>query len=558
MQRCMSRIIAAAFALALAAGSLARAQDAGPVSPARMSAVIKEIASDAYGGRSPGTPGEAKTVAWLVGRLKALGLEPGGEHGSWTQAVPLARFDVEPGAKLSFEVAGASMPLGQGQEAVVQTERPLAHVRIDKAPLVFVGYGVSATERGWDDFKGYDLKGKIAVVLINDPDFEAKAGEDAYGRFGGQAMTYYGRWTYKYEEAARRGALGILIVHDTPGAGYGWSTVQTSNAEAYDIVRADPDRDRTLIQGWIRGDVAAELLRRAGLDLDQLRAAARRKDFAPVELKGAGFSADYGVKVQRVESQNVIAKRTGKTRPAETVMFGAHWDAFGVGAPDAGGAVIRHGAADDGTGVAGVLELARAFARQPRLARTTVFAIWTAEERGLLGSEWYAAHPIYDPALTVADFTMDTLQPIGPARDVVLVGAGQNQLEDMLAGAAGAQHRTVTPDAHPERGLFYRADHFPLAKRGVPTLLLSDLGGAPDLARGGRAAGERWISDYTAHCYHQPCDVWRADWNLAGAAQDVDLLYTMGQSLAADGAWPQWKPTSEFAAVRAKTEGKRK
>jgi Zn-dependent M28 family amino/carboxypeptidase len=558
MQRCMSRIIAAAFALALAAASCARAQDAGPVSPARMSAVIKEIASDAYGGRSPGTPGEAKTVAWLVGQLKALGLEPGGEHGSWTQAVPLARFDVEPGAKLSFEVGGASMPLGQGQEAVVQTERPLARVQIDKAPLVFVGYGVSAPERGWDDFKGYDLKGKIAVVLINDPDFEAKAGEDAYGRFGGQAMTYYGRWTYKYEEAARRGALGILIVHDTPGAGYGWSTVQTSNAEAYDIVRADPDRDRTLIQGWIRGDVAAELFKRAGLDLDQLKAAARRKDFAPVELKGAGFSADYGVKVQRVESQNVIAKRTGKARPAETVMFGAHWDAFGVGAPDAGGAVIRHGAADDGTGVAGVLELARAFAHGPRLARTTVFAIWTAEERGLLGSEWYAAHPIYDPALTVADFTMDTLQPIGPARDVVLVGAGQNQLEDMLARAAGAQHRTVTPDAHPERGLFYRADHFPLAKRGVPTLLLSDLGGAPDLARGGRAAGERWIGDYTAHCYHQPCDVWRADWSLAGAAQDVDLLYAMGRTLAADGAWPQWKPTSEFAAVRAKTSASRK
>jgi Zn-dependent M28 family amino/carboxypeptidase len=459
---------------------------------------------------------------------------------------------------MSFDVGGASQPLRQGQETMVQTERPVAHVHIDKAPLVFVGYGVSAPERGWDDFKGVDLKGKIAVVLINDPDFEARPGEDAYGRFGGQAMTYYGRWTYKFEEAARRGALGVLIVHETPGAGYGWSTVQASNAEAYDIVRADPDKERTLIQGWIQRDVAAELLRRAGLDLEQLKAAARRRDFHPLPIAGATFSADYGVKVQRVQSQNVIAKRTGASRPAETVMFGAHWDAFGVGAPDASGAVIRHGAADDGTGVAGVLELARAFAHEPRKPRTAVFAVWTAEERGLLGSEWYASHPIYDPALTVANFTMDTLQPVGPSHDVVLVGAGQNQLEGLLAKAVAGQHRTVTPDAHPERGLFYRADHFSLAKRGVPTLLLSDLGGAPDLVDGGRAAGERWISDYTARCYHQPCDVWRAEWNLAGAAQDVDLLYVMGRSLASGGAWPQWNPGSEFAAIRTKTAAKRK
>jgi len=350
----------------------------------------------------------------------------------------------------------------------------------------------------------------------------------------------------------------VLIVHETAGAGYGWNTVQASNGEGYDIVRADPDKARTLLQGWIQRDVAADLFRRSGLDLEQLKAAARRADFRPVPLTGATFSADYGVKFQKVLSRNVIAKRSGTSRPKETVIFAAHWDAFGIGPADANGQRIRHGAADDGTGVAGVLELARAFVHQPRLARTTVFAVWTAEERGLLGSEWYAVHPLYDPALTVANFTMDTLQPVGLSRDVVLVGAGQNSLEDLLAQAAATQHRTVTPDAHPERGLFYRADHFSLAKRGVPTLLLMSLGGGPDFVNGGRTAGDRWITEFTAHCYHQPCDAWSPDWNLAGAAQDVDLLYIMGRKLAADGAWPDWKPSSEFRGVRAATAARRK
>jgi Zn-dependent M28 family amino/carboxypeptidase len=546
------------LALALATAGLAHAQDSGPISPARMNTIVKEIASDAYQGRAPGTPGEAKSVAWLVARFKALGLEPGGEHGGWTQAVPLVRFDVAADPKMTLAVGGWREPLRQGQQIMIQTLRPVGRVRVENAPLVFVGYGVNAPERHWDDYKGYDLKGKVAVFLVNDPDFEAKPGEDAYGRFAGRAMTYYGRWTYKYEEAARRGALGAIIIHETPAAGYGWGTVQASNSESYDIVRADPAKAHALFQAWMQRDVAAELFRRAGLDLDREKAAARRADFRPVALKNASFSADYGVTFQKVTSRNVIAKRTGTTRPKETVQFAAHWDAFGIGAPDAKGDRIRHGAADDATGVAGVLELARAFASQPRLARTTVFELWTAEERGLLGSEWYAVHPIYDPALTVANFTMDTLQPVGLSKDVVLVGAGQNDLEDRLARAAAAQHRTVTPDAHPERGLFYRADHFSLAKRGVPTLILMSLGGGPDFVNGGRAAGDKWVTDFTAHCYHQPCDAWSPAWNLSGAAQDVDLLYIMGHDLAADGAWPKWKPSSEFRAIRQKTAARRK
>ena len=551
-------IAAAAAALALMAAGAGLAQDTGPISAKRMSDVIHTIGADSFEGRSPGTPGEDRTVAYLVDQLRAMGLEPGGDDGGWTQAVPMVRYDLKPDARIGVEVPGGEDMLVQGQDVMVMTQRPVERVRIDKAPLVFAGYGVSAPERGWDDFKGADLKGKILVVLVNDPDFEARPGEDAYGRFGGKAMTYYGRWTYKFEEAARQGALGVLIVHDTAGAGYGWSTVQASNAEAYDVVRPDPAKAHALMEGWIQHDVAERLFRRAGLDLERMKAAARRRDFHPVPIGQETLSADYGVDVRRLTSRNVIAKLTGTTRPREAVMFGAHWDAFGVGAPDASGDRIRHGAVDDGSGVAGVLELARAFAHQPRLARTTVFALWTGEERGLLGSEWWASHPSFDPGLIVADFTMDVLEPVGPSRDLVLVGSGQNQLEDLIARAAARQGRVITPDAHPERGLFYRADHFSLAKRGVPTLILMSLGGGPDLAKGGRTAGDAWITDYTAHCYHQPCDVWHADWDLTGAAQDVDLLYQVGRDLAADGAWPSWKPGSEFAEERRKTRAARR
>ena len=553
----LSKAAGLAVATALTSQLAAAATPASPISAARMNATVREIASDAYEGRGPGTAGETRTVNYLVARLKALGLEPAGENGQWTQVVPLNHFHVASDPVVRLKGPAGDQSLSQRTDLMVQTLRPVDRIAIEAAPLVFVGYGVTAPERNWDDFKGVDLQGAIAVILINDPDFEAQAGEPVAGTFGGQAETYYGRWIYKFEEAARRGALGALIIHEAPGAGYGWTTVQASNASGYDIVRDHPEKDRLLMQGWIQRDVAADMLRKAGLDLDALKQTARRADFHPVVLTGLSLSASYSVTHERVESRNILARRTGTTRPAETVMFGAHWDAFGLGPADATGATARHGAADDGTGVAGVLELARAFVRQPRLPRTTVFALWTAEEQGLLGSGWYASRPLFDPALTVANFTMDTLQPVGLSRDVVLVGAGQNQLEDLLAAAAARQHRTVTPDAHPERGLFYRADHFPLARLGVPTLLLMSLGGGPDFVKGGREAGDRWVADFTAHCYHQPCDAWRPDWNLSGAAQDVSLLYDIGRKLASDGAWPGWKPGSEFRAIREQSSDRR-
>ena len=304
-------------------------------------------------------------------------------------------------------------------------------VAIAAAPMVFVGYGVHAPERGWDDFKGVDLKGKIAVFLVNDPDFEAVAGDDSLGKFGGRRMTYYGRWTYKYEEAARRGATAALIVHDTPGAGYGWATVTAPAGENYDIVRADPT-SVVLLQGWLQGDAAAKLFAASGLDLAKLRAAARRSDFHPVALKTA-FTADLPVTHDRVESRNVLAKLTGTRHPDEVVMLGAHWDAYGIGKPDAQGRTMRPGANDDGLGAAGVLEMARAFKTAPRTDRTVVFALWSAEERGLLGSETYAVAPVYPAAKTVANLTLDILQTAGPSHDVLLVGAGQNSLKPCWA-----------------------------------------------------------------------------------------------------------------------------
>ena len=537
--------------------ALAAPMLSGPIDPAQLAATVKVLASDPFEGRAPGTPGEKATVEYLIARFKALGLAPAGEGGGWVQKVPLVRTEMGAPAKLEITGLGAPIRLEPGRDIALSTARPVDEVSVRQAPLVFVGYGVSAPELGWDDYKGVDLHGKIAVFLINDPDFEALPDEPVAGKFGGKAMTYYGRWTYKYEEAARRGAVGALIVHEAPGAGYGWSTVNAGIGETFDIVRPASGPQPIVIQGWLRRDLAVDLFAHAGLDFDALQVRARRADFQPVSLGAARLTVEASVSHSLVESQNVLAKIEGAKRPGETVMFGAHWDAFGVGAPDATGAVIRRGANDDGLGVAGVLEIARAFAAGPPPERTVVFAIWTAEERGLLGSETYATHPIYPLATTAANLTMDILETAGLSRDVVLVGAGQDSLEADLASAAARQGRTVTPDSHPERGLYFRADHFSFAKRGVPTLLLMAVGGGPDLVKGGRAAGEAWVDDYTAHCYHKPCDAWSPDWDLAGAAQDVDLLYDVGHKIANSQAWPAWNRGAEFETIRATTAAER-
>ncbi len=556
-------LLALASGLILAsAAAPAQALDSGPIDPARLSEITRELASDRFAGRAPGGEGEAPTIEYISAQFKALGLEPAGDNGAWTQKVALVRTRLDGPATLTVVTKAGPLTLNQGEQSQVMTLRPVDKVRIDKAPLVFVGYGVAAPERAWDDFKGVDLKGKIAVFLIGDPDLEAAPGEPVAGKFGGSAATYYARWTYKYEEAVRRGAIGALIVHESLGAGYGWTTVKASNGEGYDIVRADPGAngkwDKLLMQGWIQRDVAVDLFKRSGLDFETLKRIARTAAFKPVALAGASLSADYAVSHQATDSANVLARLPGAKHPDETVVYAAHWDAYGVGAPDAQGNTIRRGAADDAIGVAAVIEAARAFTQGPRPERSILFAAWTAEERGLLGSEYYANHPTAPLGKTVANYTFDVLQTVGPARDVVLVGAGQNALEDGLAAQAARQGRTITPDAKPERALFYRADHFSLARRGVPVLLLMGLGGGADLIKGGRAAGDAWVADYTSRCYHQPCDAWSPDWDLRGAAQDVALTFEAGKALANSRDWPDWKAGSEFKAIRAETAAERK
>jgi len=539
--------------LALSFCALALPVAAQQLSADRIATTVQTLSSDFFEGRAPGTPGEERSVGYLIGQFEALGLQPGGKDGSWVQAAPLLHTRLGEPTTLGIDVGGSVQSWQRGKEVYLSTVRPDDRARIGHAPLVFVGYGVHAPERQWDDFKGVDLKGKVAVFLVNDPDFEAAKDEPVYGRFGGKTMTYYGRWTYKYEEAARHGAIGALIVHDTPGAGYGWNVVVSPHGENFDIVRA-PDKLTSLaLQGWIAGEAAAKLFADAGLDLAAQRKAARRADFRPVTLKGETFSADIPVEHEVVESHNVLAKIAGTRHPDEVVFYGAHWDAYGKGPADAQGNTIHRGANDDGIGVAGIIEIARQFKAQPAPQRSIVFGVWTAEERGLLGSEAYALDPVYPLEKTVANLTIDVLQTAGKARDVILVGGGQDSLEDDLARFARAQGRSITPESLPERGLFYRADHFSFAKRGVPVLLMMGIAGASDLVDGGRAAGQKWVDDYTGRCYHQPCDAYGPDWKLDGAVEDIALMYDIGRDLANSARWPEWKAGSEFRAVRDKS-----
>jgi Zn-dependent M28 family amino/carboxypeptidase len=555
----MKKIIAGAAALIIIGGcaTVSHTSEQAPQTVAidsnNISEITRTLASEEFQGRAMGTPGEERTVAYLIGLFQSLGLEPGGENGGWTQRVPLIRTKIQPGARFTIASGGVPRNLSFPDDIYVSTVRPLEEARIRNAPMVFVGYGVHAPEREWDDFKGVDLKGKVAVFLVNDPDFEASAEEPVAGRFGGQSMTYYGRWTYKFEEATRRGAVAALVIHETEAAGYGWNVVESPGGENYNIILPEGALQPPILQGWIQRPVAVDLLRAAGHDFEEVKKQARTAAFRPIDL-GAAITAEAAVKLERIESQNVLAKISGRYRPDETVMYAAHWDSFGFGPPDVQGRRMRPGAIDNAIGVAAVVELARIFKAQPPPDRTLVFAAWTAEERGLLGAEHYAANPIYPHEKMAANLTLDVLQTAGQARDVVLIGAGQNELEDYLARFAALQGRSVTPETHPERGLFYRSDHFALAKQGVPVLLMMALGGGSDLIDGGREAGERWLAEYMTNCYHQPCDEWRADWDLTGAVQDIALLYEIGRDLALGRKWPGWKAGSEFNDLRARSE----
>ncbi|WP_026144292.1 M28 family metallopeptidase [Xanthomonas sp. SHU 199] len=544
----MKRPIVSLLALALSGASLAAPPPAPTFDTKRLSADVKTLASDAYEGRAPGSAGEEKTVAYLSAQFQAAGLQPGGDLRDgkrlWTQAVPLRRADIVGTPQLAIASGDQRQALTQGQQIAVRAALDgSSQVSLDGAPLVFVGYGVKAPERGWDDFKGVDLKGKIAVVLINDPDFET-----GKGAFDGKGMTYYGRWTYKFEEGARQGAAGVLIVHETAPASYGWATVANSNTNSmFDVVRDDPKSVHPELEGWIQRDLAVDLFKRAGLDFDALKKQAQSRDFKPVELKGERLYADYAVKSEVITSHNVVARLPGKTRPDDTLIYTAHWDHLGVGAPDAKGDRIFNGALDNASGVAALLELARAFAKGPAPQRSVVFMAVTAEEKGLLGSEYYASKPLYPLARTVAVINMDGMSPFGPSRDFGIYGTAKLELLDDLKRVAKGWDLRYTPDPKPEAGYFFRSDHFSFAKRGVPALSFA---AGQDWVDGGVAAGKAASDDYTAKRYHQPGDEWQPNWTFAGAARDMQVLYTLGEELANSTQWPNWSRDSEFRATR--------
>jgi Zn-dependent M28 family amino/carboxypeptidase len=539
--------------LLVAATSTAMAQSS---LSARLSAHIKVLASDAFEGRGPGTPGETKAIAYIADQFKADGLSPAGDNGGWTQAVTLRSFQPVGEVMTSVTIAGRARPLKWLDEIVARTLLPIPHVAVHDAPLVFVGYGVSAPERKWDDFKGVDLHGKIAVVLVNDPDFELKPGDTLFGRFDGKAETYYGRWTYKYEEMARRGAAGVLIVHETAPAAYGWATVRNSNSNPqFDVLRDDPAQAHTPVEGWIQRDVAVELFKAAGLDFEAEKARARTEVFTPVALTGETFSAEYDVTSATVVTHNVIGKLVGKTHPNEAVLYGAHWDHLGVGPPDATGDTIYHGALDNASGVSGLIELGRRFAEAPRTARSVYFIAFTSEEKNLLGAGYYAAHPAVPLGTTVALLNMDILNLDAPSRDISDRGTGAMPLEKLFATEGAKLGRTYSPDPQPQEGAFFRADHFALAQRGVPAITILE---GQDFLVGGRDAGQAAHKAYFAQHYHQPSDTWRPDFDYDGAVRDLDVYYALGRDLADSRAWPGWEANSQFKTARDATAAERR
>jgi len=551
----LKRLILSTLTLAVSTALMAAAVPSPTFDPHRLSEEDKVLSSDAFEGRGPATPAETKTIDYVVSQMKAAGLQPGGDLSNgkraWTQAVPLLRTEIIGTPALSLSIDGKAQSLTQGNEIAVRAPMDgSTSVAIANAPLVFIGYGVNAPERHWDDFKGVDLHGKIAVVLINDPDFETGVGD-----FGGKAMTYYGRWTYKYEEAARQGALGMLVIHETAPASYGWNTVKNSNTiTMFDIVRDKPAAVHPQLEAWIQRDLAVDMFKRAGLDFEALKKQAQTREFKPVTLKGESFSANFKVDSKVITSHNIVGRIEGSKHPDQTVIYSAHWDHLGVGQPDAKGDRIYNGAVDNATGTAALIELGRAFAKAPRPERSVVFLNVTAEEKGLLGSEYYAAKPLYPLATTVGVINMDALDPHGPSRNFTISGSAKLGLLDDLIADAKKFGMVYSPDPKPEAGHFFRSDHFSFAKRGVPAI---SFGSGNDWVDGGLAAGKAAEDDYTAKRYHQQGDEWQADWPFTGMARDLQVLYVLGSELANSNQWPDWSQDSEFRATRDKTAADR-
>ena len=516
---------------------------------------IERLASDEFEGRGPGSAGEEKTVAYLTEQFKALGLEPGNPDGTYVQQVPLVGLTPSGHSPLAVKKGAVTERFTSNTDVVAFSPRVADQIAVSDSEMVFVGYGVQAPEYQWDDFKGLDVKGKTIVVLVNDPPVPAAAGGLDPSVFGGNAMTYYGRWTYKYEKAAELGAAAVLIVHDTPTAGYGWNVVQGMGGERFGLVTPDRNMGRAAIQGWISAEATVRLFKAAGLDFAALKARAATRDFAPAPL-GMTASMSFKQAMREVSSQNVIARLPGSD-PAlrdEYVVYTAHWDHFGIGAPINGDA-IYNGAVDNASGTAGLLALAEAMTKlDPAPKRSSLFLAVTAEEQGLLGSQYYAEFPLYPLDKTLANINIDANLPLwGRTRDVVVVGLGASDLDDYLREAATEQGRVLVPDAEPEKGFYYRSDHFNFAKVGVPALAVDDGLEVLDKPAG---FGKEKKDDYTATLYHAPSDQVNPEWEMTGFAEQLKLFMAVGVRVANAERFPEWKPGNEFRAVREKSLGR--
>jgi Zn-dependent M28 family amino/carboxypeptidase len=510
----------------------------------------KVLSSDEYEGRAPGTKGEELTVAYIVDQYKKAGLKPGNPDGTYVQKVPLVGITADPNTTLVFRKGGTEQKLKFKDDVVAWTKRVADTVSLDKSPMVFVGYGVQAPEFNWDDYKGVDLKGKTMVVLINDPPVPDPADPTKLDPkvFGGRTMTYYGRWSYKYEMGEKMGAAGVLIIHETEPAAYPFSVVQSKVTEQFDLVAPDKNMGRAAIEGWITLDQAKKMLAMAGQDFDALKKQAVTREFKPVPL-GVTASMTLRNKVRTIDSTNVVGRIDGGDPKLkdEYVVYTSHWDHFGIG-PEVNGDRIYHGARDNATGIGGTIELGRAFAKLPVAPkRSILFVATTSEEQGLLGSEYYARNPLYPLAKTLGVVNMDALNVHGRTKDVTITGYGNSELDDIAQKVAAEQSRVIRPDPTPEKGSYYRSDHFPFAKQGVPALAS---GGGIDYV--GRPAdwGRQMLESYTANDYHKPSDKVRPDWDMSGAAQDLQYYWMVGYRIAQSEKYPQWKPGTEFKARR--------
>lgn len=525
------------------------APNTGP-SASRILERTKILASDDFEGRAPGSPGEEKTVAYLIKEFKALGLKPGNPDGTYIQNVPLVGITSTP--TLTFTLDGRSLPMENINEYVACSSRVVPRVETKDSEVVFVGYGVVAPEYGWDDYKGVDVRGKTVVMLVNDPPVvDPATGQLDPKVFGGKAMTYYGRWTYKYEIAAAKGAVGCFIVHETAAAAYPFAVIVGSRSrENFEISAPDKNAGHVALEGWLTLDAARKLFSTAGKDYDTLKARAAQRDFVPVSL-GAKASFTIENTLRNVASKNVLALLPGSdpTLRDELLIYTAHWDHLGID-PRLKGDQIYNGAADNAAGVAVMLEIAQSFQALPpaqRPKRSILFLSVTAEEKGLLGSRFYAQNPLYPLSRTLADINMDGANQFGPTTDMATVGFGASMIDDIGIAVAQDQGRTMQPEAHPERGSYYRSDHFEFAKVGVPSYYPKSgklfIGRESDF-------GEKLINDYIANDYHKVTDEVKPAWTFEGAAQDTEFLVQVGLRIANGDKWPEWKPGNEFKATR--------